>query len=63
MLKLDDYTMTALVNHYVKHFLEKGLATSKSEAKKLFLNALAYNLVIEAIEDQVTFILEADEEE
>jgi len=43
--------------------LEKGLATSKSEAKKLFLNALAYNLVIEAIEDQVTFILEADEEE
>lgn len=63
MPKLDDYTMSAIADYYVQRLIEKGLATTKSEAKKLFLNALSYNLVVEAIENQVAFIKEADEEE
>lgn len=63
MLKLDDYTMSDIADYYVQRLIEKGLAATKSEARKLFLNALSYNLVVEAIENQVAFIREADEEE
>lgn len=59
MVQLEKFTMTEIVDYYVDYIINNcELATSKSEAKKLFLNALAYNVVRESVVEQVEFLKE-----
>lgn len=63
-MKLEKYTMTEIVEYYAEYLTERcGLAETKAEAKQLFLNALAYNVVREAVAEQVAFLKENIDEE
>ena len=56
-IKLEDYTMNDIINYYTDYLVnECGIAANKAEAKKLFLNAMSYNVVREAIVEQVMFL-------
>lgn len=62
MIALENYTAQSLVDYYVGYILEHDLAKTKSEARKLFLNALSYNVVRESVIEQVEFLIETDDE-
>lgn len=56
-MELYDFTATEIINYIVnKQVEEKGI--SKALAKKLVLNALSYNVVIEEIENQIDYLME-----
>lgn len=56
MHDLDNFTITEVMNYLIeKQVQEKGI--SKALAKKLIINALTYNVVVEAIEEQIDFLL------
>ena len=57
MKELENFTMSEVLDYLVqKQVEEKGI--SKALAKKLVINALTYNVVVEAIEEQIDFLLE-----
>ena len=59
-MELYNITATQALEYIIdKQVEEKGI--SKALAKKLVLNALLYNVVIEAIEEQVDYLAEAAE--
>ena len=62
MENLKDLTMTQVVNFYADS-ISKDKDISKSLAKKLFLNALMYNLVYNEIEHQINFLMGIDDDE
>lgn len=47
--------MEYLINKQVE---ERGI--SKATAKKLIINAITYNVVVEAIEEQIDFLLDEE---
>lgn len=57
MKELDNVTWSEVSNYLIGEIAE-DFEVSKSEAKKLLLNALSYNLVINEIKNQVAYILE-----
>lgn len=58
-MKLENWTMTEILNYYADYLVnECEIAANKAEAKKLFLNAITYNVVREAIVEQVAFLKE-----
>ena len=58
-MKLENYTTNEVINYLVlRTATKKGI--SKTQAKELVLNALTYNLVVAAIEEQVDFLLECE---
>lgn len=58
-MKLEKYTMTEIVDYYAEYLTERcEIASTKAEAKQLFLNALAYNVVREAVAEQAAFLKE-----
>ena len=60
MITLEDYKVSDVINYLVeKQVQEKGI--SKALAKKLLINAITYNVVVEAIEEQIDFLLESAE--
>ena len=61
-MKLEKYTMTAIVDYYAEYLVEHEICGTKAEAKQYFLNALAYNVVREAVIEQVIFLQESDNE-
>ena len=62
MEELTDLTMTQVVNYYTNRVSEKRNIT-KSLAKKLFQNALMYNIVINEVEDMMDFLMGIDNAE
>lgn len=62
MKELEKFTTKEIVDYYIGYIMEHELAASKSEAKQLFLNALSYNVVREAVVEQIAFLIGADEE-
>lgn len=62
-MKLENFTMTEIVNYYAEYLVENEVCGTKAEAKKYFLNALAYNVVREAVTEQVIFLQENDDNE
>lgn len=62
MKELEKFTTKEIVDYYIGYIMEHELAASKSEAKQLFLNALSYNGVREAVVEQIAFLIDADEE-
>lgn len=55
--------MTEIVDYYVDYMIENEIVNTRAEAKQLFLNALAYNVVREAVIEQVVFLQENDDDE
>lgn len=60
MRKLEDFTLKQVADYLINNIAEeKGI--SKSLAKKLFINAITYNVVVEEIRGQIDFLMEDDE--
>ena len=63
-MTLEKFTMTEIVEYYAEYLTERcEIASTKAEAKQLFLNALTYNVVREAVAEQVEFLKEIMNEE
>lgn len=60
MRNLEDFTLKQISDYIIeKQVQERGI--SKALARKLFINAITYNVVIEAIEEQIDFLMEESE--
>ena len=57
-MKLEQFTMTEIVNYYAEYLVENEIVATTAEAKQYFLNALAYNVVRLAVVEQVEFLKE-----
>lgn len=62
MRELEKFTAKEIVDYYIGYIMEHELATTKSEARQLFLTALSYNVVREAVVDQIAFLIEGDDD-
>ena len=62
MKNLEQFTTKEVVDYYIEYIIEHDLAAAKSQARQLLLNALTYNVVREAVVDQIAFLIDADEE-
>ena len=62
MKNLEQFTTKEVVDYYIGYIMEHDLVSSKSQARQLLLNALTYNVVREAVVDQIAFLTGADEE-
>ena len=62
MKNLEQFTTKQVVDYYIEYIMEHDLASSKLQARQLLLNALTYNVVREAVVDQIAFLIDADEE-
>lgn len=62
MRHLEDFTITEVLN-YLTDEMGMEFGVSKKLAKKLIINAIAYNVVVEEIRNQISFLLEDEEEE
>lgn len=63
-MKLEDFTMSDVLNYYTDYLMNEcniGIK-SKAEVKKYIINALTYNVVREAVVEQVAFLKENVEE-
>ena len=59
MHKLEDFTLKQISDYLTNRIVEE-FGVSKSLAKKLLVNAISYNVVIESIMEQVDFLLDPD---
>ena len=60
MEELKDYTLKQVSDFLIDRIAkEKGI--KKTLAKKLFINSLTYTLVVNAIEEQIDFLLDEEE--
>ena len=58
----EQFTTKEVVDYYIGYIMEHDLASSKSQARQLLLNALTYHVVREAVVDQIAFLTgDADE--
>lgn len=62
MKNLEQFTTKEVVDYYIEYIMEHDLAASKAQARQLLLNALTYNVVREAVVDQIAFLIDTDEE-
>ena len=62
MKNLEQFTTKEVVDYYIGYIMEHDPASSKSQTRQLLLNALTYNVVREAVVDQIAFLIDADEE-
>lgn len=56
-MKLEDFTMKQVTDYLIGRISENR-DISKTVARKLFINALLYNVVIAEIDSQIDFLLE-----
>ncbi len=61
-MKLEQFTMTEIVDYYTEYLVENEIVATKAEGKRYFLNALAYNVVRQAVVEQVEFLKENTDE-
>lgn len=57
MKQLEDFTLK-WVSDYLIDEIAQEKEISKSLARKLFINAISYNVVVESIKEQIDFLLE-----
>lgn len=57
MKQLEDFTLK-LVSDYLIDEIAQEKEIPKSLARKLFINAISYNVVVESIKEQIDFLLE-----
>lgn len=59
MIELEDFTLKQVTDYLIANIAEdKGI--SKALARKLFINAITYNVVVEEIRGQIDFLMEED---
>ena len=59
MMKLDDFTLKQVTDYLINNIAEnRGI--SKALARKLFINAISYNVVVEEINNQIDFLMEEE---
>lgn len=59
MKELEDFTLKQVTDWLINNIAEeKGI--SKTLARKLFINAISYNVVVEEIKDQIDFLMEEE---
>ena len=55
-MKLENYTTNEIIN-YLTLMIATDKGVSKALAKELVLNALSFNVVVSAIDEQVDYLL------
>lgn len=59
MMKLEDFTLKQVTDYLINNIAEtRGI--SKALARKLFINAISYNVVVEEINNQIDFLVEEE---
>lgn len=62
MKQLEDFTLKQVTDYMIREIAEdKGI--SKALARKLYINALLYSVVVEEINGQIDFLMEYEEAE
>ncbi len=59
MKELEKFTQAQIMG-YLTDKIAEDFEVTKTQAKKLLLNALLYNVVIEEIENQINYLLEEE---
>ena len=59
MIELENLKMSDVLN-YLADKVTEDFEVNKSLAKKLVINALLYNVVIEEIENQIRFLIDEE---
>lgn len=57
MKQLDNFTMKQVTDYIIKK-IASDRDIPITVARKLFINAIAYNVVVESINEQIDFLLE-----
>ena len=58
-MKLEDFTLKQVTDYFINNIAEnRGI--SKALARKLFINAISYNVVVEEINNQIDFLMEEE---
>ena len=60
MRELDDFTLKQVTDYLINNIAEEK-RISKTLARKLFINAITYNVVVEEIRGQIDFLMEDEE--
>ena len=60
MRQLYDYTMKQVTDYLIED-IANSKGVSKTVARKLFINAISYNVVFDEIINQIDFLLEDDD--
>lgn len=59
MKELNDFTLKEITDYLIEQIAnEKNI--SKKFSRKLFINAISYNVVIEEIKNQIDFLMDED---
>lgn len=57
MAGLEDFTISEVLDYIVrKQVEERGI--TRSQARKLVINALSYNIVVAAIDEQIDYLID-----
>lgn len=59
MVQLEDFTLKQVTDYLISDIAESRGIT-KALARKLFINAITYNVVVEEIKGQIDFLMESD---
>ena len=59
MKELEDFTLKQVTDYLISKIAEER-EISKSLARKLFINAISYNVVVEEINNQIDFLMEEE---
>lgn len=57
MKKLENFTLKQVTDYLIDQIAEER-EISKTLARKLFINAISYNVVVEEIKNQIDFLME-----
>ncbi len=57
MKELEDFTLKQVTDYLIDQIAEER-EISKTLARKLFINAITYNVVVEEINNQIDFLME-----
>lgn len=60
MRELEDFTLKQVTDYLIEKIAEEK-NISKTLARKLFINAITYNVVTEEIKAQIDFLMEAED--
>ena len=59
MKELEDFTLKQVTDYLINKIAEER-EISKALARKLFINAISYNVVVEEINNQIDFLMEEE---
>ena len=59
MMKLEDFTLKQVTDYLINKIAEER-EIPKALARKLFINAISYNVFVEEINNQIDFLMEEE---